>query len=79
MPGDRARRFRLQDVDEIRAFGFGKTATSQPYPALNPAGTIRGPPGIVLSGDETHTSVRINDDQHQMARGPVNSRRHARL
>lgn len=56
---------RLPGVNEIHAFGFGKAASHQPYPALYLAGTVYGQPGIFRSTDEARSWVRINDDQHQ--------------
>jgi photosystem II stability/assembly factor-like uncharacterized protein len=53
------------DVSEIHAFGFGKGATGQTYPALYLVGTVKGQPGIFRSDDEAHSWVRINDDAHQ--------------
>jgi photosystem II stability/assembly factor-like uncharacterized protein len=58
---------RLPGVEEIHAFGFGKSAPQQSYPALYLAGTIHGQPGIFRSTDEARSWVRINDDQHQLA------------
>jgi hypothetical protein len=55
----------LPDVEEIHAFGFGKAAPHESYPALYLAGTVYGQPGIFRSTDEAKTWVRINDDQHQ--------------
>jgi photosystem II stability/assembly factor-like uncharacterized protein len=57
--------FRLPDVTEIHAFGFGKAAPGKSYPALYMVGTISGQAGIFRSDDEAKTWVRINDDQHQ--------------
>jgi len=56
---------RLPNVEEIHAFGFGKAAPNQPYPALYLVGTVQGQPGIFRSTDQARTWVRINDDQHQ--------------
>jgi len=55
----------LPGVDEIHAFGFGKAAPHQSYPALYLVGTVHGQPGVFRSIDEARTWVRINDDQHQ--------------
>jgi photosystem II stability/assembly factor-like uncharacterized protein len=55
----------LPGVTEIHAFGFGKSAPGHIYPALFLIGTIDGQAGIFRSGDEGHSWVRINDDQHQ--------------
>jgi photosystem II stability/assembly factor-like uncharacterized protein len=56
---------RLPGVEVIHAFGFGKAAPNQSYPALYLVGTIHGQPGVFRSIDEARTWVRINDDQHQ--------------
>ena len=56
---------RLPNVEEIHAFGFGKAAPHESYPALYLAGTVHGQPGIFRSTDEAKTWVKINDDQHQ--------------
>jgi photosystem II stability/assembly factor-like uncharacterized protein len=56
---------RLPDVDEIEAFGFGKNAPHEAYPALYLAGKVRGQSGVFRSIDQARTWVRINDDQHQ--------------
>jgi hypothetical protein len=56
---------RLPGVEEIQAFGFGKAAPHQSYPALYLAGTVRGQPGVFRSNDQARTWTRINDDQHQ--------------
>ena len=56
---------RLPGVEEIHAFGFGKAAPHQSYPAIYLAGTVHGLPGIFRSTDQAQTWVRINDDQHQ--------------
>jgi photosystem II stability/assembly factor-like uncharacterized protein len=56
---------RLPGIEEIHAFGFGKAAPGQSYPAIYLVGTIAGQPGIFRSIDKARTWVRINDDQHQ--------------
>ena len=56
---------RIPGVEEIHAFGFGKAAPGESYPALYLVGTIHGQSGIFRSTDQTRTWVRINDDQHQ--------------
>jgi len=55
----------LPGVEEIHAFGFGKAAPKQTFPALYLVGTVHGQRGIFQSIDEARTWVRINDDQHQ--------------
>jgi hypothetical protein len=49
----------------MHAFGFGKRAPHQQYPAMYLVGTVRGQRGIFRSTDEAKHWVRINDDQHQ--------------
>lgn len=56
---------RLPGVEEIHAFGFGKAAPNQSYPALYLVGTVQGERGIFRSIDEARTWTRINDDAHQ--------------
>ena len=56
---------RMPAVEEIHAFGFGKAAPRQTYPAMYLAGTVQGQSGIFRSTDEGSQWVRINDDQHQ--------------
>jgi photosystem II stability/assembly factor-like uncharacterized protein len=57
--------FRMPDVTEIHAFGFGKAAPGKSYPAIYLVGTIGGQAGIFRSDDEAKSWVRINDDAHQ--------------
>ncbi len=57
--------FRMPDVNEVHAFGFGKAAPGKSYPAIYLVGTIGGQAGIFRSDDEAKSWVRINDDQHQ--------------
>ncbi|MFZ0517668.1 MAG: xyloglucanase, partial [Acidobacteriaceae bacterium] len=56
---------RMPGISEIQAFGFGKAAPHQAYPALYLAGTVQGQPGVFRSVDRGQSWVRINDDQHQ--------------
>jgi photosystem II stability/assembly factor-like uncharacterized protein len=56
---------KLNDVEEIHAFGFGKSASEANYAALYLVGVINGLRGIFRSDDAAQTWVRINDDQHQ--------------
>jgi photosystem II stability/assembly factor-like uncharacterized protein len=56
---------KLKGVDEIHAFGFGKSAPVADYSALYLVGVINGLRGIFRSDDAAQTWVRINDDQHQ--------------
>jgi photosystem II stability/assembly factor-like uncharacterized protein len=53
------------ELDEIRAFGFGKAATAKAYPVLYAVGTLNGVHGVYRSEDTAKTWIRINDDQHQ--------------
>jgi photosystem II stability/assembly factor-like uncharacterized protein len=58
---------RLARVQEIHAFGFGKSAPGASHPALYLAGTVDGVRGIFRSDDKAATWARINDDRHQWA------------
>ncbi len=56
---------RLDGVEEIHGFGFGKAAPESNYSALYLIGIIHGVRGIFRSDDIAQHWVRINDDQHQ--------------
>ncbi|HLK59938.1 MAG TPA: xyloglucanase [Chthonomonadaceae bacterium] len=56
---------KLEGVQEIHAFGFGKAAPGADYPALYLIGVVQGVRGIFRSDDTGRSWVRINDDQHQ--------------
>lgn len=56
---------KLDGVSEIDAFGFGKSAPGNSYPALYLIGIIDGQRGFFRSDDTAKSWVRINDDQHQ--------------
>jgi len=56
---------RSPGVEEIHAFGFGKAAPGQSYPAQYLVGIVNGQPGIFRSNDRAQTWTRISDDQHQ--------------
>ena len=56
---------KLDGVQEIHAFGFGKEAPGADYPALYLIGVVNGVRGIYRSTDMAKSWVRINDDQHQ--------------
>lgn len=56
---------RMDGVQEIHAFGFGKEAPGADYPALYLVGVVHGVRGIYRSTDRAKSWVRINDDQHQ--------------
>ena len=55
---------KLSTVQEIHAFGFGKAAPDQDYPAIYLAGTVNKSDGIFRSDDKGETWIRINDDEH---------------
>jgi hypothetical protein len=56
---------RLDHVDQIHAFGFGKAAPGATYSTLYLIGKIDGLRGIFRSTNTAKSWVRINDDQHQ--------------
>ncbi len=56
---------RLEGVQEIHAFGFGKAAPGADISALYLIGTVEGQRGIFRSDNGARSWVRINDDQHQ--------------
>ena len=56
---------KLNGVQEIHAFGFGKEAPDKNYPALYLIGVVDGVRGIFRSDDTAKSWIRINDDQHQ--------------
>lgn len=56
---------KLNGVQEIHAFGFGKAAPNKVYPALYLIGVVNGVRGIFRSDNIAESWVRINDDQHQ--------------
>jgi photosystem II stability/assembly factor-like uncharacterized protein len=63
---DAGKTFRkLSGVQEIHAFGFGKAAPSEEYPALYLIGVVGGVRGIFRSDNTAESWVRINDNQHQ--------------
>ncbi len=57
--------WKMPDVSEIHAFGFGKAPAGKSYPTIYLVGTISGHAGIFRSDDEAKSWVRINDDAHQ--------------
>jgi hypothetical protein len=56
---------RLDGVQEIHGFGFGKAAPGAHDPALYLIGVVNGLRGIFRSDDSAGRWARINDDQHQ--------------
>ena len=56
---------KLNGVQEIHAFGFGKAAPGADYAALYLIGVVNGIRGIFRSNDIAQNWVRINDDLHQ--------------
>jgi photosystem II stability/assembly factor-like uncharacterized protein len=56
---------RLDKVEEIHAFGFGKGGPGSGYAALYLVGVAKGVRGIFRSDDGARSWTRINDDQHQ--------------
>ncbi|MDX1673940.1 MAG: hypothetical protein R3314_03965 [Longimicrobiales bacterium] len=58
---------RIEGVEEIHGFGFGRAAPDADRPALFLVGVVRGARGIFRSDDGGSAWVRINDDAHQWA------------
>ena len=56
---------RMPAVDQLHAFGFGKSAPGKSYPALYLIGAVHGVHAIFRSDDEGEHWTRINDDLHQ--------------
>lgn len=56
---------KLDGVQEMHAFGFGKGKTGTDYAALYMIGIVNGVRGIYRSDDLAQHWVRINDDAHQ--------------
>jgi hypothetical protein len=56
---------RIEGVEQIHGFGFGKAAPRAKLPALYLIGTVQGLRGFFRSTDAGATWVRINDDAHQ--------------
>ena len=56
---------KLDGVQEIHGFGFGKAAPKAKSPAIYMIGVVNGLRGIFRSDDAAKSWVRINDDQHQ--------------
>jgi len=56
---------RLNTVQAVDNFGFGKAATDGGYPAIYIIGQVSGVKAIYRSDDAGATWVKINDDQHQ--------------
>lgn len=55
----------IEGVSEIHAFGFGKAAPLESYPALFLVGIVNGERGVFRSDNKAKRWVRINDDKHQ--------------
>lgn len=64
-PGQAVQFTRQPAVEEIHAFGFGKSAPHHPDAALYLVGTVGGQAGIFRSVDSARSWMRINDDPHQ--------------
>jgi hypothetical protein len=56
---------KLDGVEQIHGFGFGKAASGANVPALYLMGIVNGKDAIYRSDDFAKTWVRINDDRHQ--------------
>lgn len=56
---------KINGVQEIHAFGFGKGKTEKDYSALYLVGIVNNVRGIFRSDDIGKSWVRINDEQHQ--------------
>jgi photosystem II stability/assembly factor-like uncharacterized protein len=56
---------KLDGVQEMLAFGFGKAAPKADYPALYMIGVMDGVRGVFHSDDTAKTWIKINDDQHR--------------
>jgi photosystem II stability/assembly factor-like uncharacterized protein len=56
---------RMNGVQEVHAFGFGKAAPARTDAALYLVGVVNGLRGIFRSDDNARSWARINDDQHQ--------------
>lgn len=56
---------KLDTVDSVTAFGFGKAKEEDGYPAIYIVGKVEGKDGFFRSDDKGASWTRINDDQHQ--------------
>ena len=57
--------FKINGVQEIHGFGFGRGLSDTAYPALYLIGVVDGVRGIFRSDNIAKSWSRINDDQHQ--------------
>jgi hypothetical protein len=58
---------RIDGIDELRAFGFGKAAPGSAYHAVYIIGVVNGVRGIYRSDDMCGSYVKINDARQQWA------------
>jgi hypothetical protein len=56
---------KINGVQEMHGFGFGKAAPNYEYPTLYMIGVVKGVRGIFRSDNAGMDWVKINDDQHQ--------------
>lgn len=56
---------RMNSINQILGFGFGKEKPGAGYPALYLIGVVNNVRGIFRSDDIAGTWIRINDDAHQ--------------
>ncbi|HCY39866.1 MAG TPA: galactose oxidase [Prolixibacteraceae bacterium] len=56
---------KIDGLDEIHGFGFGKAAPGMDYPAMYLIGNVNGVRGIYRSDNVGKNWIRINNEQHQ--------------
>lgn len=56
---------KIEGVENVETFGFGKAAPDKDYPTLYIYANIDGVDGVFRSTDEGKSFVRINDDAHK--------------